>query len=42
MAVMNTPTDYDERKKAAIAFAVAQEAAMFAQRRLDARIRGED
>jgi hypothetical protein len=42
LMMMNTPTDYDERRKAAVDLAVAQEAAMFAQRKLDARTRGED
>ena len=42
LMMMNSPTDYEERKKAMVELAVAQEAAMFAQRKLDARVRGED
>lgn len=41
LQMMNTPTEYEERKKAAVALAVAQEAAVFAQKTLDARLRGE-
>lgn len=41
LMIMNAPTDYEARKTAAVQLAVAQEAAMFAQRKLDARLRGE-
>lgn len=40
LMMMNTPTDYEARKKAAVELAVAQEAALFAQRKLDERIQG--
>lgn len=41
LSMMNTPVDYEERKKAAVELAVAREAAAYAQRLLDQRIRGE-
>lgn len=41
LMIMNSPTDYEERKKAAIELAVAREAAFYAQQKLDARLRGE-
>jgi hypothetical protein len=41
MMMQNTPTDYAERMRASVELAVAQEAAMHAQKLLDARVRGE-
>jgi hypothetical protein len=41
LMMMNTPLDYEERKKAAVQLAVAREAAFYAQQKLDARLRGE-
>lgn len=39
LAMMNTPTDFEERKKAFVALAVAREAANKAQAALDAAVR---
>lgn len=39
MAITNVPTDYDERKKSAIAYAEAQAKAVATQRALDDAIR---
>lgn len=41
LMMMNAPTDYEDRKRAAVELAVARETAAYAQRRLDERIRGE-
>ena len=41
LEMMNMPTDYDERKKAFVELAVAREAAIFAQQKLDERTRGK-
>lgn len=41
LMMMNTPTDYEERKKAAIELAVAQEASMHADKKLRERIHGD-
>lgn len=41
LMIMNSPADYEERKKAAVELAVAREAAFYAQQKLDARLRGE-
>ncbi len=41
LMIMNSPTAYEDRKKAAVELAVAQEAALYAQKQLDARLRGE-
>lgn len=40
LSVMNTPHDYEERRKAFVELSVAREAAAEAQRKLDERIRG--
>ncbi len=42
LMMANTPDGYEHRRKAFIDLAVAQEAAVFAQRKLDARTRGDD
>jgi hypothetical protein len=41
LEVMNTPADYEDRKKAAVELAVAREAAFYAQRKLDERLSGK-
>ena len=40
LGMMNTPTDYEARKKQAVDYALAQEAAMLAQQALDEKLRG--
>lgn len=39
LMIMNSPTDYSERRKAAVELALARETAANAQRELDKRIR---
>jgi hypothetical protein len=41
LMTMNSPTGYEDRKKAAVEIAVAREAAFYAQQKLEARLRGE-
>lgn len=40
LAMTNTPTDYEERKKAYVEYALAQDEAEQAKRKLDEAIRG--